>query len=147
MKLQLKRSLQLSAGVAQEPSAAQLEFGEVAINYSSTDPSIFLKDQGGTIKKLQVDSVPTLTPGTTLDDRYGRLGQNNDFAAEVTATKFNGPTVIIDTQANRPATSGAGQLFYNTDSSELEISDGASFSTVSATFDLATAIGALPSLP
>ena len=42
MKIQLKRSNQLDGGSAKEPTAAQMEYGELAVNYStSKDPAIF----------------------------------------------------------------------------------------------------------
>jgi len=58
MKLQLKRSLSVNntltpgvtaSGLAKVPTASQLKFGEVAINYCNDDPSVFVKTVDGTI--------------------------------------------------------------------------------------------------
>ena len=43
MKIQLKRSNVLSGGSAKEPTAAQMEYGELAVNYNEADPAILLK--------------------------------------------------------------------------------------------------------
>ena len=49
MKIQLKRSNQLSGTTAKEPTADQMEYGELAVNYNEGDPAIFLKDSKGRI--------------------------------------------------------------------------------------------------
>ena len=56
MKIQLKRSNVLSGGKAKEPTAAQMEFGELAVNYNAADPTIFIKDDSGTIIPIAGDS-------------------------------------------------------------------------------------------
>ena len=52
MKIQLKRSNVIEGGKAKEPTAAQMEFGELAINYNASDPVAFIKDSTGTIIRL-----------------------------------------------------------------------------------------------
>jgi hypothetical protein len=52
MKLQLKRSNVLASGGAKEPTAAQLEYGELAINYNKDDPAIFLKDSNNNVIRI-----------------------------------------------------------------------------------------------
>ena len=52
MKLQLKRSNVLESGGAKEPTAAQLEYGELAINYNKDDPAIFLKDSNNNVIRI-----------------------------------------------------------------------------------------------
>ena len=61
MKLQLKRSLVVNnpvplvgtrvtaSGLAKVPTAGQMEFGELAVNYCNNDPSIFIETENGTI--------------------------------------------------------------------------------------------------
>ena len=78
MKIQLKRSNVLDNGAAKAPSAAQMEYGELAVNYSSIDPVLFIKDSTNNIVRLSARSVPdvdnpTYQPGT-LDERYVPLG-------------------------------------------------------------------------
>ena len=77
MKIQLKRSNVQSAGVAKAPTAAQMEYGELAVNYNSTDPALFIKDSADAIiriSNMNGDLIPDIDndawqPGT-LDDRY-----------------------------------------------------------------------------
>ena len=52
MKLQLKRSNVLDGGAAKEPTAAQMEYGELAVNYNNGDPAIFLKDSNDNIIRI-----------------------------------------------------------------------------------------------
>jgi len=52
MKIQLKRSNVLDGGVAKEPTAAQMEFGELAVNYNAADPVLFLKDSANGIIRV-----------------------------------------------------------------------------------------------
>ena len=77
MKIQLKRSNVLESGVAKSPTAGQMEFGELAVNYSSTDPAMFIKDSANNIiriSNLNGALVPDITDldfqAGTLDERY-----------------------------------------------------------------------------
>ena len=47
MKIQLKRSNQLESGEAKEPTLEFMEYGELAVNYNSEDPAIFIKTTDG----------------------------------------------------------------------------------------------------
>jgi len=74
MKIQLKRSNVLEGSVAKAPTPAQMEYGELAVNYNVGDPVIFLKDSDNNIVRITNTNVPDLDndleqPGT-LDDRY-----------------------------------------------------------------------------
>ena len=77
MKIQLKRSNVLSGGVAKEPTAPQMEYGELAVNYNATDPVLFIKDSADQIIRLTNNNgglLPDIENNTwqpgTLDDRY-----------------------------------------------------------------------------
>ena len=80
MKIQLKRSNVLDAGVAKSPTAGQMEYGELAVNYSTTDPALFIKDSGNNIVRISnmPDPALALIPDInnlayqpdTLDERY-----------------------------------------------------------------------------
>ena len=48
-KIQHKRSSVLNSGSAQAPSSAQLDYGELAINYNTSDPQLFIKDSSGSV--------------------------------------------------------------------------------------------------
>ena len=52
MKIQLKRSNVLEGGAAKAPTAAQMEYGELAVNYNSTDPVLFIKDSSNGVIRL-----------------------------------------------------------------------------------------------
>ncbi len=52
MKIQLKRSNVLEASQAKEPTPDQMEYGELAVNFNNSDPSIFLKDSNDAIVKI-----------------------------------------------------------------------------------------------
>ena len=52
MKIQLKRSRVLEGDNAKQPSAGQMEYGELAVNYNEGDPAIFLKDSDNAIVRI-----------------------------------------------------------------------------------------------
>ena len=53
MKIQLKRSNVLEAsGAAKEPTASQVEYGELCVNYNKDDPALFLKDSDNVIVRI-----------------------------------------------------------------------------------------------
>ena len=77
MKLQLKRSNVLDGGLAKEPTAGQLEYGELAVNYNANDPVIFIKDSDNSIIRISTKGIPLegddQPQSGTLDDRYVML--------------------------------------------------------------------------
>ena len=92
MKLQLKRSNVLESSAAKEPTAAQLDFGELAVNYNTGDPAIFLKDSSNNV--IRISGV-----GNIADD-----GLTN-----------------VPSGTTPPITAEAGNLWYNTDEGRLYI--------------------------
>lgn len=92
MKIQLKRSNVLTAGFAKEPTASQLEYGELAINYNTDDPAIFLKDSNNNI--IRISGV-----GNIADD-----GQ-----------------VELPASTTPPSNPVSGNLWYNSDDGRLYI--------------------------
>jgi hypothetical protein len=52
MKIQLKRSSVLDGGAAKAPLDEQMEYGELALNYNASDPSIFIKNSTNEVIKL-----------------------------------------------------------------------------------------------
>ena len=52
MKIQLKRSNVLNGSTAKEPTAAQMEYGELAVNYNNGDPVIFMKNSADDIIRI-----------------------------------------------------------------------------------------------
>ena len=86
MKIQLKRSNVLSSGAAKTPTASQLEYGELAVNYNNSDPAIFLKDSNNNIIRISGvgnisdDGLTNVPDGTTppSNPEVGNLWYNSD---------------------------------------------------------------------
>ena len=116
MKLQLKRSSTLVSGNAKPPLASQLDFGEIAINYNTTDPKLFFKDSAGNVLGL-TDNYLQLRGGTLTGD----LVLNGDpTSALMPATKQYTDTAItnLSNSITYPVTSvngstGAVSLNYS----------------------------------
>ncbi len=67
----------LENGVAKTPTAGQMEYGEMAVNYNTTDPALFIKDSGNNIVRISNmngDLIPDIDNPAyqpdTLDVRY-----------------------------------------------------------------------------
>ena len=123
MKLQLKRSLRLSGGLAQAPSAEQMSFGEIAVNYSDADPSIFLKDSTNVIRKLAISALPDTSSASsqsgTLDDRYVRLS-GGTLSGALSGVEFIGGVARVSD--NAPASGTASELWFNSCISVMAVS-------------------------
>ena len=81
MKIQLKRSSVLNNSSAKEPTADQLEYGELAVNYNTNDPVIFIKDSDNKIIRLASTSPDVIVQATapaTADYSEGQLWWNSD---------------------------------------------------------------------
>ena len=86
MKIQLKRSNVLSSGAAKVPTASQLEYGELAVNYNTSDPAIFLKDSNNNVIRISGvgnisdDGLANVPDGTTppANPEAGNLWFNSD---------------------------------------------------------------------
>ena len=58
MKIQLKRSSVLENGLAKEPTVSQVEYGELCVNYNTSDPCIFVKDSTNNIIRIAGAGAP-----------------------------------------------------------------------------------------
>ena len=138
MKLQLKRSLKTSNGLAQAPSVDQMEYGELAVNYVSSDPSIFLKDSTNTIRKMQLGILPDTSDSSsqsgTLDERY-LLKVGGTLTGNVAAPSFVGGVARMSAVA--PGAAEDGELWWNNNDGRLYIyyNDGATTQWVDASPD------------
>ena len=79
MKIQLKRSSVLDGGTAKAPLDSQMEYGELALNYNSADPSIFIKDSTNGIVKLVgegsiTDAAAPVVPDTVAPPQNAATG-------------------------------------------------------------------------
>ncbi len=111
MKIQLKRSNQLTAGQAKAPTADHMEYGELAVNYNESDPAIFLKDS---------------------DDNIIRISGVGNISDDGLTNVPGGP--------NPPANPEAGNLWFNSEDGRLyiyyvETADGGSSQWVDASPD------------
>tara|TARA_R100000951_G_scaffold105696_1_gene99661 strand:- start:102 stop:1673 length:1572 start_codon:yes stop_codon:yes gene_type:complete len=141
MKLQLKRSNVLELGAAKEPTAIQMEYGELAVNYNNGDPAIFLKDSNdniiriagtGNINSGDNPSGDTLPPtGNDVGDMFFNTTNNTMYywdgsewtpiANDVTAADIFVGT-ITEINAEVPvADRRNGFLWWNTEDGTLYI--------------------------
>ena len=143
MKLQLKRSNVLEGGFAKQPTTAQMEFGELAVNYNADDSCIFIKNSANQIIRISNAGIPIPGDDTpqsgTLDDRYvmlagstmtGFLILHADPTDNLGAvTKQYVDTEIADinipaapeTSPSPPENPVTGQLWWNTNDGRLYI--------------------------
>ena len=74
MKIQLKRSNQLDGGEAKKPSADQMEYGELAVNYNANDPVIFLKDSNNQIVSININNIGSIDSGSNPPGTGNNVG-------------------------------------------------------------------------
>jgi len=79
MKIQLKRSSVLDNGAAKQPTAEQLEYGELAVNYNATDPTIFIKSSDNSIVQIAGANALTKVPGLEEVLTAGNLSSSKDI--------------------------------------------------------------------
>ena len=79
MKITLKRSNVLDGSVAKPPTAAQMEYGEFAVNYNTADPSVFIKDSGNAI--IKVAGKGSIGGQPAGDDSQIQFNDNGEFGA------------------------------------------------------------------
>ena len=85
MKIQLKRSNVLDSGKAKPPTASQMEYGELAVNYNTSDPVIFIKDSSNGIIRLtninQEISWDDITDKPIINDGQINIDAGNSLVA------------------------------------------------------------------
>ena len=123
MKIQLKRSDVLSSGSAKKPTASQMEYGELAVNYNESDPAIFIKDSTGKIIRIAGTGnignieIPTLDGGNhqsgTLDDRY----------VEISGDTMTGNLTLGEQKINLNASDGSAAFVGKVTSSQTVAND------------------------
>jgi len=144
MKIQLKRSNVVENGFAKVPTASQMEYGELAVNYNLDDPCIFIKDSDNKIIRISNAGIPisgdiNLQPGT-LDERYLMLTGGTMTGSIILST--NTPTADLEAASKKyvddslesidipaatdpsptpPSDPDTGQLWWNTNDGRLYI--------------------------
>ena len=82
MRVRLKRSKMLSNGKALEPNAENMEQGELALNYNSKDPALFIKQSdnsvvrvGDILRNLEETTLNTETDFVIIqrDDKFYKV--------------------------------------------------------------------------
>ena len=98
MKIQLKRSNVLDGGQAKEPTAAQMEYGELAVNYSETDPVLFLKDSSDNIIRIAGAGAPG--GGGGAGDGLTQI-DNGDNTFNLAVKAYPGYGIAVETEGVR----------------------------------------------
>jgi len=98
MKIQLKRSNVLDGGLAKEPTAAQMEYGELAVNYSDTDPVLFLKDSSDNIIRIAGAGAPG--GGGGAGNGLEQI-DNGDNTFNLAVKAYPGYGIAVETQGVR----------------------------------------------
>ena len=134
MKIQLKRSNVLDGGSAKQPTAGQMEYGELAVNYSESDPAIFLKDSNDNIIRIagggadgafdgdyeSLTNKPTIGDGTITIKSGGTevgtftVNQEGTTDIDIPAASWgdiNEKPIYIDT--DEPGTPSNGDLWVD----------------------------------
>ena len=108
-KIQHKRSSVLVSGAAKAPTSAQLDYGELAINYSSTDPQLFIKDSSGSVISILSSYAPldgaTFTGDVNFDAEAIIKGDSTNSGALTLNSETNSKYVKIQAPANSSLTS------------------------------------------
>ena len=125
MKLQLKRSSVLNNGIAKPPTDSQMEYGELAVNYNTTDPALFIKDSANNIVRVSVEE----TTLQTVTDTGNTTTNDIVVTGDVAATTFTGdgssltglPTTLQEVTDN-------GSVTTNTITATAFVGDGSALS-------------------
>jgi hypothetical protein len=83
MSLNIKNKRSAVAGST--PTPAQLEDGEIGVNYNSTDPALYIKDSTGTVVRIAGDGAVGTTPADATTTSKGVV-QLADAAAVTAGT-------------------------------------------------------------
>ena len=98
MKIQLKRSNVLEGGLAKQPTAGQMEFGEIAVNYNGNDPVLFIKDSNNQIIRIAGAGAPG--GGGGAGDGLVQI-DNGDNTFDLAVQAYPGYGIAVETQGVR----------------------------------------------
>ena len=98
MKIQLKRSNVLDGSTAKEPTAAQMEYGELAVNYNNGDPVIFMKDSTDQIIRIAGAGAPG--GGGGAGDGLIQI-DNGDLTFNLAVKAYPGYGIAVETEGVR----------------------------------------------
>jgi len=108
-KIQHKRSSVLVSGAAKAPTSAQLDFGELGINFNSADPQIFIKDSSGSVISILSSYAPlsgaTFTGDVNFDGEAVIKGDSTNSGTLTLNSETNAKYVKLQAPANAALTS------------------------------------------
>jgi hypothetical protein len=111
VKIQLKRSNVLDSGEAKAPTASQMEYGEIAVNYNTADPVLFIKDSSNGIVRI-TDSANDGQINVDVGDGLTASGSNATANQEGDTTRVLAidETWLLDFNNNN---NGNGEINVN----------------------------------
>ena len=99
-----KNSTANTGGVANGPAVGDVEYGELAINYGSADPALFIKDSANAIVRLS-EGPGTVTTAKLADSSVttGKIANNSISSAKIASgaivnSDVNGSAAIAGTK-------------------------------------------------
>ena len=108
-KIQHKRSSVLVSGAAKAPTSAQLDFGELGINFNTADPQIFIKDSSGSVISILSSYAPlsgaTFTGDVNFDGEAVIKGDSTNSGTLTLNSETNAKYVKLQAPANAALTS------------------------------------------
>lgn len=125
-KIQLKRSNVLDSGKAKEPTSAQMEYGELAVNYNAIDPAIFIKNSNNQIVKIAGNNlveIPTVGDGSLTIKTFnegasatGSFTANQSSDSEITLPQIRYEDIsdvpVTETGLFTPTFANRGSITY-----------------------------------
>ena len=131
MKIQLKRSNVLEGGSAKAPTAAQMEYGELAVNYNSSDPVIFIKDSSNGI--IRLTNIQEINDGQINVDAGDGLIASGDNGSANQATNTTRTLTVDSTWLTNFITDWAGAGSVNDGQININAGNGLAASGSNAT--------------
>ena len=99
-KIRIKRSNVVTNSVAKPPTASQMDFGELAVNYNTFDPVLFIKDSNNDIIRLTGNNLITSVFGNTGDIVAGASDYATFYAPSAHVGTGDSQHAAVTTTAN-----------------------------------------------
>jgi hypothetical protein len=118
--------LKRSNTASKRPTAAQLDVGELSLNYESSAPGVFFEDSAGNVRKVGPCEVGTAAPNSSPAGSSGNsTGElwldtaSNSVLKIYDGSSFVVPPAVCPTQNTAPSGPIDGALWYDGDDSRL----------------------------
>ncbi len=99
-KIRVKRSNVVTSGVAKAPTSTQMDYGEIAINYNTFDPVLFIKDSNNDVIRLTGNNLITSVFGKTGDITAGASDYVSFYAPLAHVSSGGSQHAEVTTTAN-----------------------------------------------